>query len=246
LKAVGESTEKPLWYYRNNVGGTLNLLAAMEKADVKKLVFSSSCTVYGDPESVPVTEDAALRPPTNPYGATKRVIEDMLRDLYAYSEGWDISLLRYFNPVGAHESGLIGEDPHGIPDNLMPYVQQTAVGRHAFLRVWGNDYPTHDGTGVRDYIHVVDLAMGHLHALKKLEEHPGLITHNLGTGQGSSVLDVVKAFVPGASSPPRRYRRDLGRPRESGTGIGLESRARSPGHVPRCLELATEEPGGVS
>ena len=194
LKAVGESTEKPLWYYRNNVGGTLNLLAAMENADVKKLVFSSSCTVYGDPESVPVTEDAALRPPTNPYGATKRAIEDMLRDLYAHSEGWNISLLRYFNPVGAHESGLIGEDPNGIPDNLMPYVQQTAVGRHAFLRVWGNDYPTHDGTGVRDYIHVVDLAMGHLHALKKLEEHPGLITHNLGTGQGSSVLEVVKAF----------------------------------------------------
>lgn len=194
LKAVGESTEKPLWYYRNNVGGTLNLLSAMQTTGVRKLVFSSSCTVYGDPETVPVTEAAALRPATNPYGATKRAIEDMLRDLHAHESGWDISLLRYFNPVGAHESGLIGEDPHGIPDNLMPYIQQVAVGRRDFLRVWGDDYPTHDGTGVRDYIHVVDLAVGHLHALRKLDETPGLITHNLGTGKGSSVLDVVRAF----------------------------------------------------
>lgn len=194
LKAVGESTEKPLWYYRNNVGGTLNLLSAMQTTGVRKLVFSSSCTVYGDPETVPVTEAAALRPATNPYGATKRAIEDMLRDLHTHESGWDISLLRYFNPVGAHVSGLIGEDPNGIPDNLMPYIQQVAVGRRDILRVWGDDYPTHDGTGVRDYIHVVDLALGHLHALRKLDEHPGLITHNLGTGTGSSVLDVVRAF----------------------------------------------------
>jgi UDP-glucose 4-epimerase len=194
LKSVGESTEKPLWYYRNNVGGTLNLLAAMEQVGVKNLVFSSSCTVYGEPEMLPLTEDAPLKPATNPYGATKRVIEDILRDIYLNTEGWNISLLRYFNPVGAHESGLIGEDPNGIPDNLMPYVQQVAVGRREFLRVWGNDYPTRDGTGVRDYIHVVDLAVGHLHALRKLDENPGLMTHNLGTGQGSSVLEMVRAF----------------------------------------------------
>ncbi len=193
LKAVGESTEKPLLYYRNNVGGTLNLLAAMEQADVKDIVFSSSCTVYGVPESLPITEDAPLST-FNPYGATKLMIEDILRDLHANTPSWNISLLRYFNPVGAHESGLIGEDPNGVPENLMPYIQQVAVGRRDWLRVWGDDYPTHDGTGVRDYIHVTDLAIGHLCALAKLEESPGLITHNLGTGQGCSVLDVVKAF----------------------------------------------------
>lgn len=193
LKAVGESTEKPLWYYRNNVGGTLNLLAAMAEHAVRDLVFSSSCTVYGAPDTLPITEDAPLRT-SNPYGATKLMIEDMLRDLQAHEPAWNISLLRYFNPVGAHASGRLGEDPQGIPNNLMPYIQQVAVGRLDCLRVWGDDYPTHDGTGVRDYIHVTDLAIGHLAALEKLEESPGLITHNLGTGQGHSVLDVVQAF----------------------------------------------------
>lgn len=193
LKAVGESTEKPLLYYRNNVGGTLNLLEAMEQSGVRNIVFSSSCTVYGVPESLPIREDAPLSA-FNPYGATKLMIENILRDLQAHKPQWNISLLRYFNPVGAHESGLIGEDPNGIPDNLMPYIQQVAVGRHKWLRIWGNDYPTHDGTGVRDYIHVTDLALGHLYALAKLSQSPGLITHNLGMGQGCSVLDVVKAF----------------------------------------------------
>jgi UDP-glucose 4-epimerase len=194
LKSVGESVEKPLWYYRNNLVGTINLLAAMAAAGVRNLVFSSSCTVYGVPERLPITEDAPTGGTTNPYGTTKLLIENMLRELQAHQPDWNISLLRYFNPVGAHASGLIGEDPNGIPDNLMPYIQQVAVGRRDFLRVWGDDYPTHDGTGVRDYIHVTDLAIGHLHALGKLEEGPGLITHNLGTGQGHSVLDVVKAF----------------------------------------------------
>ncbi len=193
LKAVGESVEKPLAYYENNVGGTLNLLLSMAKYGVKNLVFSSSATVYGDPEKVPIDEQAALNP-TNPYGRTKLMIEEILKDLQASDKQWNIVLLRYFNPIGAHESGLIGEDPRGIPNNLLPYVSQVAVGRRAQLLVFGNDYDTPDGTGVRDYIHVVDLALGHLRALEVIEKNPGLLCCNLGTGIGYSVLEVVDAF----------------------------------------------------
>lgn len=193
LKAVGESVEKPLWYYKNNITGTLNLLDVMLEHGVRKLVFSSSCTVYGEPETVPITEDSPLSA-VNPYGQTKLTIEYILRDLYRSDTEWNIAILRYFNPVGADRSGLLGEDPNGIPNNLMPYVTQVAVGHLPFLRVFGNDYPTHDGTGVRDYIHVTDLALGHLKAIEALEEDPGLLCCNLGTGIGYSVLDVVKAF----------------------------------------------------
>ena len=193
LKAVGESTEKPLLYYENNVVGSLNLLKVMMEFGVKSIVFSSSATVYGDPESVPVKENAPLFA-TNPYGQTKLMIENILRDVYQADNNWRIAILRYFNPIGAHESGLIGEDPNGIPNNLLPYVAQVAVGKLQRLRVFGNDYPTHDGTGVRDYIHVVDLADGHLAALKHLEKSSTLITVNLGTGLGYSVLDVVNTF----------------------------------------------------
>jgi UDP-glucose 4-epimerase len=192
LKAVGESVEQPLRYYQHNVAGTTSLLQAMQRHGVRDLVFSSSCTVYGDPERVPVTEDCR-RSASNPYGRTKLVIEEMLDDLAASEPGWRIAMLRYFNPVGAHPSGRIGEDPAGIPNNLMPYVMQVAVGRHPFVRVFGDDYPTPDGTGVRDYIHVVDLALGHLAALEALEKIDGCQAVNLGTGKGSSVLEVVAA-----------------------------------------------------
>ena len=192
LKAVGESVAKPLEYYHNNIVGTINLLEMMRKYDAKRLVFSSSATVYGDPASVPITEDFPLSV-TNPYGRTKLMIEDILRDLYRSDDSWSIVLLRYFNPVGAHESGRIGEDPAGIPNNLMPYISQVAAGKLKRLRVFGKDYPTPDGTGVRDYIHVVDLAKGHIAALKKLSAN-GIYTYNLGTGRGYSVLDAVKAF----------------------------------------------------
>ena len=197
LKAVGESVAKPLMYYDNNVSGTVNLLEAMAAAKVKQLVFSSSATVYGDPHAVPIREDFPLSA-TNPYGRSKLMIEDILRDLYKSDASWDLALLRYFNPVGAHESGLIGEDPQGIPNNLMPFVAQVAVGKREKLSVFGNDYPTPDGTGVRDYIHVVDLAKGHVKALQKLAGNPGLVTVNLGTGQGYSVLDMVRAFEKAA------------------------------------------------
>ena len=193
LKAVGESVSIPLKYYENNISGTLKLLNAMSANNVKKLVFSSSATVYGMNNISPLTEDLPLST-TNPYGATKRMIEDILRDLYASDDTWSIALLRYFNPIGAHESGRIGENPSGIPNNLMPFITQVAVGKHESLRVFGDDYDTHDGTGVRDYIHVVDLAKGHLKALKKLDTITGAIAYNLGTGVGYSVLDVVKAF----------------------------------------------------
>lgn len=193
LKAVGESVEQPLRYYDNNVVGTLRLLEAMHEANVKTLVFSSSATVYGDPRTVPIREDFPLQA-TNPYGRTKLHIEEMLRDVAKSDATWRIALLRYFNPVGAHSSGLIGENPLGIPNNLMPYVTQVAVGRRPKLGVFGNDYPTPDGTGVRDYIHVVDLARGHLAALEALNKTDGLLTVNLGTGRGYSVLEVVKAF----------------------------------------------------
>ncbi len=193
LKAVGESVQKPLEYYRNNLTSTFNLLLAMQKYGVERFVFSSSATVYGDPVSVPIREDFALSV-TNPYGRTKLMIEDMLRDVSFSQPGLRVCLLRYFNPVGAHASGRIGEDPAGIPNNLMPYIAQVAVGKLPALRVFGSDYPTHDGTGVRDYIHVVDLAKGHVAALKKLETGTGVLTYNLGTGVGYSVLDVLHAF----------------------------------------------------
>lgn len=193
LKAVGESTEKPMLYYDNNVAGSLNLFEVMAEVGVKTIVFSSSATVYGDPVSVPIREDFPLSA-TNPYGQTKLMIEHMLRDIYHADNNWRIGILRYFNPIGAHESGMIGEDPNGIPNNLLPYVSQVAVGKLKRLRVFGNDYPTPDGTGVRDYIHVVDLADGHLAALRYLQKASDLLTVNLGTGVGYSVLDVVNAF----------------------------------------------------
>lgn len=192
LKAVGESVAKPLKYYDNNVVGTLRLLTAMQNCGVDTLVFSSSATVYGEPQHLPLKEDHPLST-TNPYGRSKLMIEEMLRDLYQANPQFRIAILRYFNPVGAHDSGLIGEDPQGIPNNLMPFVAQVAVGRREYLNVWGSDYPTHDGTGVRDYIHVVDLALGHLSALDYLTT-PQCIAVNLGTGTGHSVLEVVKAF----------------------------------------------------
>ena len=204
LKAVGESVEKPLAYYDNNVIGTVRLLEAMAECKVKSLVFSSSATVYGDPQRLPLTEDHPLSA-TNPYGKTKLVIEDMLRDLHRSDPSWRISILRYFNPVGAHTSGLIGEDPQGTPNNLLPFVAQVAVGRREFVNVWGNDYPTPDGTGVRDYIHVVDLASGHLKALERLQHQAECRAINLGTGVGYSVLDMLRAFET-ASGKPVPYR----------------------------------------
>lgn len=193
FKAVGESVAKPLEYYKNNLCNTLTVLSLMKKHGVNKFVFSSSATVYGDPYTCPITEDFPLST-TNPYGATKLMIEDMLRDICKADPNLHVSILRYFNPVGAHESGLIGEDPNGIPNNLMPYISQVAVGKLEQLSVFGNDYNTPDGTGVRDYIHVVDLAKGHLKALDKLDSLPGLVTYNLGTGNGYSVLDMINAF----------------------------------------------------
>ncbi len=201
LKAVGESVEKkPLDYYDNNFVGTVRLLESMTAANVKQIVFSSSATVYGDPHAVPIMEHFPLSA-TNPYGRSKLMIEDMLRDLFRADPAWSIALLRYFNPVGAHESGLIGEDPKGIPNNLMPYVAQVAVGKREKLSIFGSDYPTADGTGVRDYIHVVDLARGHVKALQKLAQGPGTVTVNLGTGVGYSVLDMVKAFERASGKP---------------------------------------------
>lgn len=200
LKAVGESCAKPLEYYENNIEGMLVLLFAMREHGVKNLVFSSSATVYGKPKSVPIREDFPLST-SNPYGSTKLFIEYMLKDLYKADNGFNIAILRYFNPVGAHESGLIGEDPKGIPNNLCPYITQVAVGKREYLGVFGNDYDTPDGTGVRDYIHVVDLAKGHVLAVNKLAEKPGLLILNLGTGHGYSVLDMVKAFEKVVGKP---------------------------------------------
>ena len=194
LKAVGESVEKPLLYYDNNIVGSIALFEMMAEAGVKSIVFSSSATVYGDPETVPITEDFPLSA-TNPYGRSKLFIEEMLRDIARADAGFNIALLRYFNPVGAHESGLIGEDPRGIPNNLMPYIAQVAGGHREYLNVFGSDYPTPDGTGVRDYIHVVDLARGHVAALNQLQQRDGGVhTWNLGTGRGVSVIDMVRAF----------------------------------------------------
>ena len=216
LKAVGESVEKPLSYYDNNVAGTLRLLEAMEECGVKTLVFSSSATVYGDPQQLPLAEDHPLSA-TNPYGQTKLVIEDMLRALYVSNPTWRIAILRYFNPVGAHSSGMIGEDPMGTPNNLLPFVAQVAVGRREFLNIWGNDYDTPDGTGVRDYIHVVDLALGHVKALERLENHAECVSINLGTGVGYSVLDMVWAFE-----------------KASGKSVPFKIAQRRPGDIASC------------
>jgi UDP-glucose 4-epimerase len=201
LKAVGDSNVQPLTYYENNVLGTMRLVSAMKRAKVKTLVFSSSATVYDRPTYLPLDEKHPLGP-TNPYGRTKFFIEEMLNDLYGAEDDWRISILRYFNPVGAHESGLIGEDPLGVPNNLLPYVAQVAIGRREKLTIWGNDYDTPDGTGIRDFIHIVDLASGHLSALSHLKQ-PGVLALNLGTGAGSSVLEVIRTFeaVSGRSIP---------------------------------------------
>ncbi len=217
LKAVGESVAKPLKYYENNVTGTLILCEVMAEFKVKNLVFSSSATVYGDPASLPITEDFPTGA-TNPYGQSKLMVEHILADLHHSDPSWNIARLRYFNPVGAHACGLIGEDPNDIPNNLMPFIAQVAVGKRPALSVFGNDYPTHDGTGVRDYIHVVDLAMGHLKALDKLATRPGLVTYNLGTGQGYSVLDMVKAFE-----------------KASGKAIAYQIAPRRPGDIAACF-----------
>ncbi len=216
LKAVGESCQKPLEYYENNIEGLLVLMFAMRKHGCKNLVFSSSATVYGKPKSVPIKEDFPLST-SNPYGSTKLFIEYILKDLYASDKSFNIAILRYFNPIGAHESGIIGEDPKGIPNNLCPYITQVAVGKREYLGVFGNDYNTHDGTGVRDYIHVVDLAKGHVLAVNKLAENPGLLIVNLGTGVGYSVLDMVKAFE-----------KALGRP------IPYKIMPRRPGDIDEC------------
>ena len=227
-KAVGESVAKPLKYYHNNLESTISLLEAMTKYNCKKIAFSSSATVYGKPEKLPIKEDFPLST-TNPYGTTKLMIEDILRDVYKSDNTWSTAILRYFNPIGAHESGLIGENPNDIPNNLMPYITKVAIGELKQLRVFGNDYPTHDGTGVRDYIHVVDLAVGHVKALEKLATNPGLVTYNLGTGNGYSVLDVVKAFSEA-----------------SGREIPYEIVDRRPGDIATCYadpKKANEELG---
>ena len=195
LKAVGESVEKPLEYYENNLNGTFVLLDVMRRHNCKNIIFSSSATVYGDPAIIPITEDCPKGQCTNPYGQTKSMLEQVMMDLQKADPKWNIVLLRYFNPIGAHPSGKIGENPNGIPNNLMPYITQVAVGKREKLGVFGNDYPTHDGTGVRDYIHVMDLASAHVAALQAITRKAGLAIYNIGTGQGYSVLDVVKAFI---------------------------------------------------
>jgi UDP-glucose 4-epimerase len=222
LKAVGESVSQPLRYYQNNVAGALTLCEVMSEFGVKNLVFSSSATVYGEPDTVPIREDFPVAP-TNPYGRSKLMTEEILRDLHHSDSSWSIALLRYFNPVGAHESGLIGEDPNGIPNNLMPFISQVAVGKLPCLSVFGDDYDTPDGTGVRDYIHVMDLAAGHLKALQKLEQGPNqLITLNLGTGRGYSVLEMVKAFE-----------------RASGHAVPYQVVSRRPGDIATCYADAS-------
>lgn len=223
LKAVGESVAIPLHYYQNNIAGTLNLCQVMQKHQVKKLVFSSSATVYGETNPSPLKEEYPLSA-TNPYGRSKLMIEEILRDLQRADPAWDIAILRYFNPVGAHPSGQIGEDPHGIPNNLLPYITQVAVGRLAQLSVFGNDYPTPDGTGIRDYIHVVDLAVGHIKALEKLASRPGAVAYNLGTGRGYSVLEVIEAFAQ-ASERPIPYRITGRRPGDVAVSVADPTRA---------------------
>lgn len=228
LKAVGESTQIPLKYYQNNIAATLVLCEEMERAGVFRLVFSSSATVYGDPHTVPIKEHFPTSA-TNPYGRSKLMVEEMLRDIVAADPRWSVVLLRYFNPVGAHISGLIGEDPNGIPNNLLPYIAQVAIGRLKQLSVFGNDYPTPDGTGVRDYIHVVDLSLGHLKALQYIADRHGVFTFNLGTGQGYSVLEMVKAFE-----------------QASGRAVPYQVVARRPGDIAVCYaepDLAAQELG---
>ncbi len=217
LKAVGESVTKPMEYYDNNINGTLVLCKAMQEAGVKNIIFSSSATVYGDPAFIPITEECPKGNCTNPYGWTKSMLEQILTDIHTADPEWNVVLLRYFNPVGAHKSGTIGENPKGIPNNLMPYITQVAVGKRECLGVFGNDYDTPDGTGVRDYIHVVDLADGHVKALKKIEEKAGVCVYNLGTGNGYSVLDMVKAFS-----------------KACGHEIKYEIKARRPGDIATC------------
>lgn len=232
LKAVGESVAKPLEYYHNNITGTLILCDVMRKHGVKNIIFSSSATVYGDPAFIPITEECPKGKITNPYGQTKGMLEQILTDLHVADPEWNVVLLRYFNPIGAHKSGRIGEDPKGIPNNLVPYIAQVAVGKRECLGVFGNDYPTHDGTGVRDYIHVVDLAIGHVKALKKIEEKAGVCIYNLGTGKGYSVLDVVKAYEKACGKP-----------------IKYEIKDRRPGDIATCYADATkakEELGWVA
>ncbi len=216
LKAVGESVAKPLMYYRNNLDSTLSLLEVMQKHNCKKIVFSSSATVYGKPASLPIKEDFPLST-TNPYGSTKLMIEQILKDLYVADNDWSIAILRYFNPIGAHESGLIGENPNGIPNNLMPYIIKVAVGELPCLNVFGDDYDTPDGTGVRDYIHVVDLAKGHLKAIDKVVKDKGVDCYNLGTGNGYSVLDLVKTFE-----------------KVNGVKVNYKIAARRPGDIDAC------------
>ncbi len=223
LKAVGESVAKPLEYYKNNVEGTLNLLEIMKEFDCNKMVFSSSATVYGSPERVPITEDMPLST-TNPYGTTKLMIEQILQDYAKANKQFKVAILRYFNPIGAHESGAIGEDPNGIPNNLMPYIARVASGKLECLSIYGNDYPTHDGTGVRDYIHVVDLAKGHLKALDRLaKDDTGVFVYNLGSGRGYSVLDIVKAFE-----------------KANGIKINYKIVERRPGDIAKCYADATK------
>ena len=223
LKAVGESVQKPLEYYRNNITGTLTLMDVMKQTGVKNIVFSSSATVYGSPEEMPITEECPKGQCTNPYGWTKSMLEQILTDIQKADPEWNVVLLRYFNPIGAHKSGTIGENPNGIPNNLMPYITQVAVGKLKELGVFGNDYDTPDGTGVRDYIHVVDLAKGHVKALKKLEDKSGLSIYNLGTGKGYSVLDIVKNF-------------------EAATGVKIPYviKARRPGDIAPCYSDASK------
>lgn len=217
LKAVGESVAKPWEYYNNNIAGTLTLVDEMRKNGCKNIIFSSSATVYGDPAEIPITEECPKGQCTNPYGWTKSMLEQILTDIQKADPEWNVILLRYFNPIGAHESGTIGENPNGVPNNLMPYITQVAVGKLKELGVFGNDYDTHDGTGVRDYIHVVDLALGHVKAIEKLNDNPGIVIYNLGTGNGYSVLDIVKNF-------------------EAATGIHIPYviKARRPGDIATC------------
>ncbi len=229
LKAVGESVEKPLEYYKNNISGTLNMCEVMRKHNVKNIIFSSSATVYGDPETVPITEECPKGTCTNPYGWTKSMLEQILMDFNVADPEWNVILLRYFNPIGAHKSGMIGEDPNGIPNNLMPYITKVATKQLEKLNVWGNDYPTPDGTGVRDYIHVVDLAKGHVKALEKIVENPGVKIYNLGTGKGYSVLEVVENFKEA-----------------SGVDVPYVIGPRRPGDIAECYadpSLAKEELG---
>ncbi|MBO7634552.1 MAG: UDP-glucose 4-epimerase GalE [Lachnospiraceae bacterium] len=222
LKAVGESTVKPIEYYDNNIGGTLTLVQSMRDHGVKNIVFSSSATVYGDPAFVPITEECPKGVCTNPYGWTKSMLEQILTDMQKADKEWNVILLRYFNPIGAHKSGRIGENPNGIPNNLMPYITQVAIGKLDHLSVFGNDYKTHDGTGVRDYIHVVDLALGHVKAIKKLADNPGTRVYNLGTGVGYSVLDLVNAFE-----------------KVTGVKVPYVITARRPGDIDACYSDAT-------